>query len=194
MTPSLHDLPVSWILTTLYLYPSSLQRTLTHLHAFEFCGSHARLRALLRYTSTETTRRRFYYSNLSTIRWCIEYRLFLSFFPHLLFYGSLFILIVKTLRESLCIPTLFVDGLSREKHKGIFPESLSPCPHAFLIQTNCAILEKLSSRRERTKLCEIKGSQKSVSREVFNVDFYFVTKAPQSILACRMISFFERKI
>jgi len=64
---------------------------------------------IVTYTSTETTRRRFYYSNLSTIRWCIEYRLFLSFFPHLLFYGSLFTLIVKTLRESLCIPFLSTD-------------------------------------------------------------------------------------
>lgn len=51
--------------------PPSLQKTLTHLHAFKLCGSHARLRALLRiYEHRETTRTRtfFYSSHLSTIR------------------------------------------------------------------------------------------------------------------------------
>lgn len=99
------------------------------------------------------------------------------------------------LRKSLCIPTLFVDGLSQGKpHKKIFPESPSSRSHAFLIQINCAMLEKLSPRtneivRNKGK-SKSKGSQRevTVSREIFNIDSYFITKVPQFIIVCRIIT------
>lgn len=153
---------------TLFIYPSSLQSTLTHLHASKLSADHTRVCAhCVTWIQAQEKHHRkrthmFYYSHLFIMMYGVP-TFSLSFS---LTHCSLYTLIIKTLGESLCIPALFCRRTFAEKTaRKYFPKVPRHRADAFLIQTNCAVGKIIISPRTSET---VRNKGKSISRDICN--------------------------